>query len=57
MTMQGLRKILRTIAVVTLPIVGTLVLYQGSSGIEVAVGIFLILFSLGLIATWFWQPW
>ena len=57
MTVQGLRKILRTMAVVTLPIVGTLILYQSSSGIEVAAGIFLILFSLGLIATWFWQPW
>jgi len=57
MTMQGLRKILRTMAVVTFPIVGTLVLYQSSSGIEVAMGIFLILFSLGLVATWFWQPW
>jgi hypothetical protein len=55
--MQGLRKILRTMAVVTFPIVGTLVLYQSSSGIEVAMGIFLILFSLGLVATWFWQPW
>jgi len=57
MTMQGLRKILRMMAVVTLPVVGTLVLYDSSSGAEVALGIFLILFSLGLIATWFWQPW
>jgi len=57
MTMQGLRKILRMMAVVTLPVVGTLVLYDSSSGAEVALGISLILFSLGLIATWFWQPW
>jgi hypothetical protein len=54
--MQGLRKILRAFAIVILPIVGALVLYGSSSPVEIGIGTFLILFSFGLIATWFWQP-
>jgi hypothetical protein len=54
--MQGLRKLLRALAILILPIVGAAVLYGSSSPIEVALGIFLILCSFGLIATWFWQP-
>ena len=55
--MQGLRKILRTLAIVVLPVVGMVILYGSSSGMEAAIGLALILFALGLIATWFWQPW
>ena len=55
--MQGLRKILRALAIVLLPVVGALVLYASASGVETAIGVVLILFALGLIATWFWQPW
>jgi hypothetical protein len=51
---QGLRKIARALAIIVLPVVGSLVLYQSSSGIEVAIGVALIAFALGLIATWFW---
>jgi hypothetical protein len=52
--MQGLRKILRALAIVLLPVVGTVILYGSSSGMETAVGVTLIFFALGLIATWFW---
>ncbi len=52
--MQGLRKIARAAAIVALPIVGGLVLYQSTSGTEVAIGVALIVFGLGLVATWFW---
>lgn len=55
--MQGLRKIARALAIVILPIVGAVILYGSSSLLEVGLGIFLILCSFGLIATWFWQPW
>ena len=54
--MQGWRKILRSLAIVILPMVGAVILYGSSSWMETAVGLGLILFSLGLIATWFWQP-
>ena len=52
--MQGLRKILRALAIVLLPMVGTLIIYGSSSGLETAIGLVLILFALGLVATWFW---
>jgi hypothetical protein len=55
--MQGLRKILRALAIVLLPLVGTVILYGSASGVETAIGVVLILFALGLIAAWFWQPW
>ena len=52
--MQGLRKILRALAIVLLPMVGTLIIYGSSSGLETAIGFVLILFAFGLVATWFW---
>lgn len=52
--MQGLRKILRALAIVLLPMVGTLIIHGSSSGLETAIGLVLILFALGLVATWFW---
>jgi hypothetical protein len=55
--MQGLRKILRALAIVLLPVVGAVILCGGTSGVETAIGVVLILLALGLIATWFWQPW
>jgi hypothetical protein len=55
--MEGLRKILRALAIVLLPVVGTVILYGSASGVETGIGVVLILFALGLIATWFWQPW
>jgi hypothetical protein len=55
--MQGLRKIARAAAIVVLPIVGSFLLYQSTSTIEVLVGVGLMVFALGLVATWFWQPW
>ena len=54
--MQGLRKILRALAIVILPVVGMMIVYGSSSGLETAMGLALILLALGLIATWFWQP-
>jgi hypothetical protein len=54
--MQGLRKLLRALAIVILPLVGTLVLSRASTAMEMAFGALLILFAVGLIATWFWQP-
>jgi hypothetical protein len=55
--MQGVRKILRALAIVLLPVVGTVILCGSASGVETGIGVVLILFALGLIATWFWQPW
>jgi len=55
--MQGIRKILRAIAIVVLPMLGAVVLYGTSSDAETVLGWFLILVALGLIATWFWKPW
>ena len=55
--MQGVRKILRALAIVILPVVGTAIILGSSSGLETAIGCALILLALGLIATWFWQPW
>ena len=52
--MQGLRKILRALAIVLLPMVGMLIIFGSSSGLETAIGFVLILFALGLVATWFW---
>jgi hypothetical protein len=54
--MQGLRKLLRALAIVVLPLVAALIFSRASSGTEMVVGALLILFALGLIATWFWQP-
>jgi hypothetical protein len=39
---------------VLLPMVGTLIIYGSSSGLETAIGLVLILFAFGLVATWFW---
>ena len=55
--MQGLRKILRALTIVIFPVIGAVVIYDSSSGMETAIGLALIVFSFGLIATWFWQPW
>jgi hypothetical protein len=55
--MQGLSKILRALAIVILPVIGAVIIYGSSSGMETTVGLGLIFFALGLIATWFWQPW
>ena len=55
--MQGLRKILRALAIVIFPVIGAVMVYGSTSGMETAIGSALILFALGLIATWFWQPW
>jgi hypothetical protein len=53
----GCAQILRTLAIVVLPVVGTVVIFGSSSGMETAIGCALILLALGLVATWFWQPW
>ena len=55
--MQGLRKILRALGIVVFPVIGAVIIYGNSSGMETAIGVAFILFALGLIATWFWQPW
>ena len=55
--MQGLRKILRALAIVILPVVGTAIIYGSTSAMDGAIGLALIGFAVGLIATWFWQPW
>ena len=55
--MQGLREILRALAIVLLAVAGTGILYGSANGLETAIGLALIQFALGLIATWFWQPW
>jgi hypothetical protein len=58
--MQGLRKILRALAIMILPIIGSALLYDGlhsSDWLEIALGAFLFLGAFGLLATWFWQPW
>lgn len=52
--MQGLRKILRALAIVIFPVVGAVIVYGGTSGMETVLGLFLILVAFGLIATWFW---
>ena len=54
--MQGLRKLLRALAIVVLPLVAALIFSRASSGTEMAFAALLILFAIGLIATWFWQP-
>jgi hypothetical protein len=53
----GSGEILRALAIVLRPVVGTVILYGSSSGMETAVGVAVIFFALGLIATWFRQPW
>jgi hypothetical protein len=55
--MQGLRKILRALAIVIFPVIGAVIIYCSTSGMETAIGWAFILFALGLIATWFRQPW
>jgi hypothetical protein len=55
--MQGLRKLLRALAIVIFPMIGAVIVYGSTSGTETAIGWAFILFALGLIATWFWQPW
>jgi hypothetical protein len=52
--MQGVRKLLRAAAIVILPVVGILIVLGSSDAVEAGLGIFLILFAIGLIATWFW---
>jgi hypothetical protein len=49
--LQALRKIGRALAIVGLPVVGALVLYQSTSGSEVLIGVALFVFAVGLIAT------
>jgi hypothetical protein len=44
----------RALAIVGLPVVGGLVLYQSTSGSEVLIGVALFLFAVCLIGTWFW---
>jgi hypothetical protein len=55
--MRGLRKILRALAIVIFPVIGAVIIYGSTSGIESAIGWAFILFALDLIATWFWLPW
>jgi hypothetical protein len=55
--MQGVRKTLRTLAIVIFPVVGAVIIHDSSSGMETAIGLAMIVFAFGLIATWFWQPW
>jgi len=50
------RKLLRALFIIVLPIAAALVFARASSGTELAVGALLILFALGLIATWFRPP-
>ena len=54
--MLGLRKLLRAAAILILPVVGIVFLYESTSNIETLVGVGLIAFAMGLVATWFWQP-
>jgi hypothetical protein len=54
--MSGLRKLLRALAVLVLPLLGTLVLFRGTGRLAMVFGVLLIVFAVGLIATWFWQP-
>jgi hypothetical protein len=54
--MLGLRKLLRALLIVILPVVAVLVFAQASTRSEFVLGALLIAFALGLIATWFWQP-
>ena len=53
--MSGLRKLLRALAILVLPLLGMLVLFRGTGWLEMLFGVLLIVFALGLIATWFWQ--
>ena len=53
--MSGLRKLLRALAILVLPLLGMLVLFRGTGRLEMLFGVLLIVFALGLIATWFWQ--
>jgi hypothetical protein len=54
--MSGLRKLLRAFAVLVLPLLGTLVLFGGAGRLAMVFGVLMIVFAVGLIATWFWQP-
>ncbi len=54
--MLGLRKLLRALLIVILPMVAVRVFAQASTGSEFALGALLVAFAFGLIATWFWQP-
>jgi hypothetical protein len=53
--MSGLRKLLRALAILFLPLLGMLVLLRGGGQLEMLFGGLLIVFAVGLIATWFWQ--
>jgi hypothetical protein len=53
--MSGLRKLLRALAILVLPLLGMLVLLRGTGRLEMLFGVLLIVFAMGLIATWFWQ--
>jgi hypothetical protein len=53
--MSGLRKLLRALAILFLPLLGMLVLFRGGGRLEMLFGGLLIVFAVGLIATWFWQ--
>jgi hypothetical protein len=53
--MSGLRKLLRALAVLVLPLLATLVLLRGAGRLEMLFGALLIAFAVGLVATWFWQ--
>lgn len=55
--MLGLRKILRALAIVIFAVIGAVIAYGSTSGMEPAIGWAFMLFALGLIVTWFWQPW
>lgn len=55
--MQGLRKIVRALAIVVFPMIGAVIVYGSTSGMETAIDWAFMLFALDLIATWFWQPW
>lgn len=55
--MLGLRKILRALAIVIFAVIGAVIAYGSTSGMETAIGWAFMLFAVGLIVTWFWQPW
>jgi hypothetical protein len=58
--MQGLRKMLRTLVIVLLAILGCWLLLDaalnGPGEYQLLVASGMLLVALGLVATWFWSP-
>ena len=59
--MQGLRKILRALAILIFAVVScwlfTDAAVNGPGDYQLIVAAALMLGAIGLAATWFWQPW